>query len=57
MELGIFIIIFFLCVAVGLYADRLNRSGLAWGIVSFFLSPLIGWVLLLAIGEKKNEST
>lgn len=38
-------------VLVGVYADSKNRNGVAWGILSILLSPLLCWLMLLAIGQ------
>jgi hypothetical protein len=50
------IILFWICISiiVGIYASRLNRNGFGWFIASIFISPLLAWLFLLAIGSHKN---
>jgi len=43
---------FVLCIVVGLIASNKNRSGFGFFLLSLFLSPLIGLIAVLAMGEK-----
>ena len=47
-----FAIWFFLCVAIGVGAEKRGRNGVGWFVFAFFLSPLIAGVFLLAVGPK-----
>jgi hypothetical protein len=42
-----------LSVAVGLLANRYHRSGLGWFVFSLLLTPLLGFVFVLALGPRK----
>ena len=52
MELFIFMAWLTFTVAIYLYAKRLGRSGWMFVFVSLLISPLLTWVLLLAMGKK-----
>jgi hypothetical protein len=53
MELIILVLNVTFSVAVGMAAARrYRRSGFGWGVLSFFISPLLGWLLLLLLGPK-----
>ena len=41
----------FLCVLVGIFASKRGRFGFGWGMVSLTLSPLVGWLILLALPD------
>lgn len=41
-----------LCIAVGLLANRYGRPWFSWTILSVLISPLLGFVFLLAVGKK-----
>ena len=41
-----------LCIAVGIFAHRYNRSGFGWFVISMLLSPLLGFVFVLALGRR-----
>ena len=41
------------CVAVMLFARRRRRSGWGWFFIAHTLSPLVAWIILLAIGRAK----
>lgn len=43
-------LVFTFCL--GIWANRWGRSGLGWAILSFFISPLLSGVILLAIGRR-----
>lgn len=52
MELILVFLMFFwllLCVLVGVFAHNRGRFGVGWGIVSVMLSPLAGWLIVLAM--------
>ena len=34
-------------------AQNRNRDVLAWSLLSIFVSPLLTWILLLIVGDKK----
>jgi len=36
---------------VGVYANSRGRNGVVWGILAFLLSPLLSWLILLAMGR------
>jgi hypothetical protein len=40
------------CVAVAFFAARYGRSGFGWFILSMILSPLLGFVFVLALGRR-----
>ncbi len=46
INIGILIVWMFLCGSVGTLADRKGHSGLLWFFVSFFCSPLIGFLVV-----------
>ncbi len=51
MELIIIILLWLvLGFAAGAYAGRLDRSAVGWALFSLILSPLIGFIVLLALG-------
>jgi hypothetical protein len=39
-----------LCIAVGILAERYNRSGIGWFLLSVCFSPLVGAAFVLALG-------
>jgi hypothetical protein len=43
------------CFVAAAAADARGRSGIAWFVVAFFLSPLIGILLLLVFPNLKHE--
>jgi hypothetical protein len=45
----IFLLWFFLSFVIAQYAANKGRSGLAWLIVSLLFSPLLAWLILLAV--------
>jgi hypothetical protein len=52
MEIWIVLLWLFLCVVVGLFASqRRNRSGVAWFLVAFVFSPLVGFLLVAVLRE------
>ena len=53
----IFAILFWLIgsVAAGYYAKRLNRSDRGWSLFSLLLSPILGFLLLFALGEVESD--
>lgn len=58
--MGLIAVIFwlFLCVLIGIFAHKRGRFGFGWGIVSLTLSPLVGWLIVLALPDvgKSTES-
>jgi hypothetical protein len=51
MQLVIIFVWFFGSMAVGFYADRIGRSSVGWALVSLLLSPLLGFLLVAALGK------
>jgi hypothetical protein len=39
-----------LCIAVGILANRYNRTGIGWFLASVLFSPLVGGAFVLALG-------
>lgn len=39
-------------IAAAIYAERVGRSGFGWFCLSLLLSPLLGFILLLALPSK-----
>jgi hypothetical protein len=52
MEFGILWLI--LCILVGVYASSKGRSGFGYFILSAFLSPLLGIIIVLILGPKAD---
>jgi hypothetical protein len=44
-----------LCVLIGVLATKKNRSFWSWFFISAFLSPIIGLIILLIVGDKEKE--
>jgi hypothetical protein len=44
-----------LSIAAGIYAQRINRSATGWCLFALILSPLLAFVLLLALGPRETE--
>lgn len=44
-----------LSVLAGVYADKISRNGILWGFVSLIISPIIGFIALLVIGEGEES--
>lgn len=40
------------CIAAGILAKRYKRSGFAWFVLSLLLSPLLGFLFVLALGRR-----
>ena len=38
-------------VGVGLLANKRGRRGVLWGIISAFISPLLGFILVLCMKD------
>ncbi|WP_067177028.1 SHOCT domain-containing protein [Sulfurospirillum sp. UCH001] len=53
MEVLLFLVLF--SVLCGMYANKLNRNGFGYFILSLFLTPLFGFVLLFILGENKEN--
>ena len=41
-----------LCIAVALLANRYGRSGFGWFLMSMIVSPLLGFLFVLALGRR-----
>jgi hypothetical protein len=54
--MGIFagIIYFIFCIIVACGASNRGRSGIGFFLISLILTPLIGFIILIILGEKKN---
>ena len=52
MEIVILLINVALCLWVGSSAGKKNRSAAGWFVLSLFVSPLLGGIILLISGEK-----
>lgn len=50
----LFFLWFFFAFVVAQYAANKGRSGLLWLIVSFLISPIIAWLILLVIPENTH---
>ncbi len=44
-----------IAVLVGLFASRKKRSGVMWFLLSFVITPLIAFIILLVLGLRKRE--
>ena len=51
------IIWFIFCIIVGRAASNRGRSGFGYFFLSLILSPLIGFIIILVLGENKNIRT
>lgn len=49
----VFVFWFVLSILAGIYANKLNRSGFGYFLLSLFLTPIIGFIALLVLGELK----
>lgn len=54
MEVLLFLVIF--SVLCGMYANKLNRNGFGYFILSLFLTPLFGFVLLFILGQNYDNA-
>ncbi|MBQ7632392.1 MAG: hypothetical protein IJS82_06530 [Paludibacteraceae bacterium] len=46
------LIIFFIRIYIAYYmAKKRHRDPLAWALLSFFVSPILTWILLLILGD------
>ncbi len=52
--MGLLIVWVVLATCVGIWAGRRGRSAEAWGAVSLLISPLLAWIILLAIGPMEE---
>lgn len=51
-----FILWLMLCILVGILASHIkNRSGIGFFFLSLLLSPLIGFIIVLVVPEKKEN--
>ncbi len=51
LSIAFFII---LCLAVGIYATTIDRSGIGWMAISIIITPFLASILLLIVGKKKS---
>lgn len=51
MELTIIFLWFFFMWVVGYMASTRKRSVFGWLLFALFLSPLLGWIALLVVGD------
>lgn len=56
LAVAIVVIWFFLSWGVGALADSRGRSGIGFGLLSFFTSPLLGVIIVLIIKDLNAES-
>jgi hypothetical protein len=54
--LVVFIPYTLLCVAVGVFARRRGRNRGGWSACAFFLSPVVAFAMLLALGHPAPQS-
>ncbi len=45
-----------LCVGVGVFASKKGRNGFLWFIISIFISPIIGGVIVALLKDLTNEA-
>jgi hypothetical protein len=45
----------FLCAAIAILASNRGRAGVGYFLLSFFLSPLVGLIILLLRGENEAK--
>lgn len=50
-----FLVFLGFCVAVGMFAQRKGRSGLAWGLASVFISPLLAGIILALVKDLSQD--
>jgi hypothetical protein len=54
--LACLLLIFFIRIYIAVkMAKKRNRSTLAWGLFSFFISPVWAWIILAILGEEKQN--
>lgn len=46
-----------LCVLVGVFAENRGRIGFGWGMISVIFSPLLGWLIVLALPNLQKART
>lgn len=50
--LAILLLLFFIRIYIAYYmAKKRHRDPLAWALLSFFVSPIMTWILLLLLGD------
>lgn len=50
----LFVIYLVFAIAIGYWAKGYNRNGALWGVLAFFISPLIAGIFLLAAGPDEG---
>lgn len=55
MGISIFIIWIVLCALVATIAERKGHKGIGYLLLSVFLSPLIGMIVVLCISDKTKK--
>jgi MFS family permease len=53
MEFFIFYVVFL--IVSGILANRYNRSVIGYVVLSLIISPLLTWIILLALGPNKSN--
>lgn len=55
--MGVFIFLFWItfCILVGVYASSKGRSGVGYFVLSFFLSPLVGFLIAVVSSPKQER--
>ena len=56
MEGLFFLLWLFLAVLVGVFANSRRRSGPLWAVLAIMFSPLLMWLLLLALGRPEASA-
>ncbi len=54
---GVFIVYIVLAFVISAGAKNRNRSGFGFFILTLLLSPLISFIILIALGEKKTNTS
>lgn len=54
MELAFIIFWLGFSIAAAILASRYNRSGFGWFLFSLLLSPLLGFIFVLACGPRRS---
>jgi hypothetical protein len=54
--MGWFILWLFLAILVGVFAQRRGRVGFGWFVLAVMFSPVLTWLVLLAIGPAKSAA-
>jgi energy-coupling factor transporter transmembrane protein EcfT len=47
---------FIIAILVGVYAAKRGRSGFGWFLLSVLISPILAFLILLAVGENREKA-